>query len=214
MLYFGLANEPFTSFNCHIDELNKKGGRPLESNRALFETYQRDVYRTCYYMVHDAADAEDLTQDVFITLFRTNREQIMQMKSWIMKVTVNHCLNHLRRRRSLQMKVSANPHLFTGTEGKPVDRLAEERESAAEWAGYLNHLPAKIRAVLTLRYMHDFSLSEISELLDIPLGTVKSRAHKGLRLMKQILLEAGIYAPDMKGDKYEESGRCFEASTK
>jgi RNA polymerase sigma factor (sigma-70 family) len=186
----------------------------LESNRELFETYNRDVFRTCYYMVHDAADAEDLTQEVFITVFRANRENVEYLKAWIMKITVNHCLNHLRRRRTLQEKVSAHPYLFTGTEGKPVDRLAEERESADEWAGYMKSLPDKIRAVLTLRYMHDFSLAEISGLLSIPLGTTKSRLHKGLRLMKGILQEAGVELQDREGESYGKSRKCAEASVK
>ncbi|MDQ0494094.1 RNA polymerase sigma factor [Paenibacillus brasilensis] len=186
----------------------------MESNRELFDLYQRDVYRTCYYMVHNASDAEDLTQEVFITLFRSHREHIGQLKAWIMKITVNHCLNYLKRRNSLHMKVSSNPHLFTGTESKPVDRQVEERESAEEWAAYMNRLPAKIRAVLTLRYMHDFTLAEISELLAIPLGTVKSRAHKGLRLMERILRDAGAHIPEMGGENYEQRRKSIEAQIK
>ncbi|ALP37054.1 RNA polymerase subunit sigma [Paenibacillus sp. IHB B 3084] len=186
----------------------------MESNRDLFDLYQRDVYRTCYYMVHNASDAEDLTQEVFITLFSSNREHIEHLKAWIMKITVNHCLNYLKRRNSLHMKVSANPYLFTGTESKPVDRLVEERESAEEWAVYMNHLPVKIRAVLTLRYMHDFTLAEISELLTIPLGTVKSRTHKGLRLMERILRDTGAQIPELEGENYEKSRTGIEAQIK
>ncbi|MGP0576456.1 RNA polymerase sigma factor [Paenibacillus peoriae] len=186
----------------------------MESNRELFDLYQRDVYRTCYYMVHNASDAEDLTQEVFITLFRSNREQIEQLKAWIMKITVNHCLNYLKRQKSLHLKVSANPYLFSGAEGKPVDRLVEERESAEEWAVYMNRLPAKIRAVLTLRYMHDFTLAEISKLLEIPLGTVKSRTHKGLKLLEQILRDAGVQIPEMEGENYEQHRKGIEAQVK
>lgn len=137
------TNEPFWSGSCYTGNLHRKGGHILESNRDLFDLYQRDVYRTCYYMVHNASDAEDLTQEVFITLFRSNREHIEHLKAWIMKITVNHCLNYLKRRNSLHMKVSANPYLFTGTESKPVDRLVEDRESAEEWAVYMNRLPVK-----------------------------------------------------------------------
>lgn len=186
----------------------------MECNRELFETYQKDVYRTCYFMVHDAADAEDLTQEVFITIFRNNRENVEHLKAWIMKITVNHCLNHLRRRRSFQRKITANPFLFTGNEGKAVDRQVEERESAEEWAIYMNHLPAKIRAVLTLRYIHDFSLAEISGLLSIPLGTTKSRLHKGHRHMKNVLQEAGVQIKDGEGESYENNGKYAEATIK
>lgn len=186
----------------------------LESNRELFDTYSREVYRTCYYMVQDAGDAEDLTQEVFITVFRSNREKIEHLRAWIMKIAVNHCLNHLRRRRNYQEKIAAHPHLFTGQEEKSVDRQAEERESAAEWAAYMSRLPVKIRAVLTLRYMHDFSLAEISGLLSIPLGTTKSRVHKGLKLMRGILQEAGVQSEEGEGETYECNRKYAEASFK
>lgn len=109
----------------------------MESNRELFETYNKDVYRTCYYMVHDAADAEDLTQDVFITVFRSNREHVEHIKAWIMKITVNHCLNHLKRKRTLQQKITDNLHFFNKTAETAVEQQIEQRETEVEWAQYM-----------------------------------------------------------------------------
>ncbi|OKP69560.1 RNA polymerase subunit sigma [Paenibacillus helianthi] len=187
----------------------------MESNREVFETYNKDVYRTCYYMVHDAADAEDLCQEVFITVFRSNWQSIDYLKTWIMKITVNACLNHLKRRRSLQHKLADNLHLFQGRGmAKSVEGLIEQKETSQEWVVHLSRLPVKIRAVLTLRYMHDFSLAEVSEALSIPLGTTKSRLHKGLKLMKNVLLEAGMPEEAWKGEPYEATGRCTQASIK
>lgn len=164
----------------------------MESNRELFETYNKDVYRTCYYMVHDAADAEDLTQDVFITVFRSNREHVEHIKAWIMKITVNHCLNHLKRKRTLQQKITDNLHFFNKTAETAVEQQIEQRETEVEWAQYMSQVPIKLRMVLTLRYMHDFSLAEISDLLSIPLGTTKSRLHKGLTVMRRTCRRRGF----------------------
>lgn len=186
----------------------------MESHRELFETYRRDVYRTCYFMLHDAADAEDLTQEVFMTLFRQNRENVEHMKAWIMRITVNLCLNYMRRRRSLERKISANPSLFAASEGRAVDQQVEEKESAEELAMLMNSLPAKIRAVLLLRYMHDFSLIEISQLLSIPLGTTKSRLHKGHRLMKNLLVETGMKMNEWEASRYENTRKYAEAKAK
>lgn len=187
----------------------------MESNRELFESYNKDVYRTCYYMVHDAADAEDLCQEIFITVFRSQWRNVEYLKPWIMKITVNACLNHLKRQRSLQHKVVANLHLFQerGTGGS-VEGLIEQKETSREWEVHLSRLPVKIRAVLTLRYMHDFSLAEVSEALSIPVGTTKSRLHKGLKLMKNVLLESGMPEEAWKGDHYEAAGKCTQASIK
>ncbi|MEK5030662.1 RNA polymerase sigma factor [Paenibacillus sp. FSL R7-0302] len=183
-------------------------------NRELFQTYNKEVYRTCYYMVHDAADAEDLCQEVFITLFRSEWQGVEYLKAWIMKITVNTCLNHLKRRNSLQQKLAAHLHMFRENPQPLVDKLVEQKETKLEWAGYMSRLPAKIRAVLTLRYMHDFSLEEIRKMLDIPLGTVKSRQHKGLRMMKMILEEAGVQPITKEDDEYGQNRSTVKASLK
>lgn len=186
----------------------------MKSNRELFEMYNRDVYRTCYYMLHDAADAEDLCQDVFITIFRSHWERIEHIKAWIMKITVNHCLNHLKRRNSLQQKVLANLNIFTEKVEVPIEQIIEERETAVEWAYYISCLPVKIRAVISLRYIQDLSLADISNILSIPLGTTKSRLHKGLRLLKKMLLEVGIETEIKEENVYETSRDCANASIK
>ncbi|MEK3984423.1 RNA polymerase sigma factor [Paenibacillus sp. FSL K6-3166] len=186
----------------------------METNRELFETYNKDVYRTCYYMLHDAADAEDLTQDVFITVFRTNRENVEHLKAWIMKITVNHCLNHLKRKRSLQQKITDNLHFFNKTVVTTVEQQIEQRETEIEWAQYMSQLPIKLRMVITLRYMHDFTLAEVSDMLSIPLGTTKSRLHKGLTVMRRILQEAGVEVELKEGESFEKVGKYAGASIK
>lgn len=173
------------------------------SQRELFETYNKEVYRTCYYMVHDAADAEDLCQEVFITVFRSNWQNVEYLKAWMIKITIHTCLNHLKRQRSLQQKIAANLHLFMGRLETPVEKLFEQKETTMEWGSYMSRLPVKIRAVLTLRYMHDFSLAEISDALNIPLGTTKSRLHKGLKMLKEMLEDADEPLEPGEGALYE-----------
>ncbi|WP_342436836.1 RNA polymerase sigma factor [Paenibacillus sp. FSL L8-0436] len=186
----------------------------MQSHRELFEAYNKAVYRTCYYMLHDAADAEDICQEVFITVFRSRWQEVEHVRAWIMKITVNTCLNHLKRRRSLQQKVAEHMHLLKVRAETPVELLIEEKETALEWSSYISRLPAKIRAVLTLRYMHDFSLAEIAEALSIPVGTAKSRQHKGLKMMKKMLQEAGEHAKAGEEVLYEIGGRCAETALK
>ncbi|AJS61418.1 hypothetical protein UB51_06010 [Paenibacillus sp. IHBB 10380] len=157
--------------------------------------YNKDVYKTCYYMLHNASDAEDVCHDVFITVFRQDWRRIEYIKTWLMRVTANQCLNHLKRNRSLKMKEQMNQQLSHGSFGKSIDSVIEERETAEEWSGFMSQLPHKIRVVISLRFVNDSSLSEISEILQIPLGTVKSRLHKGIKLMRKILDEHGYEEP-------------------
>ncbi|ANF94911.1 RNA polymerase sigma factor [Paenibacillus bovis] len=172
------------------------------TDKELFETYNRDVYRTCYYMVHHASDAEDLCQDVFITIFRSDWQQIQQLRAWIIKVAVNLCLNHLRRRRSLRDKLLSYSQFWARPVPDTPDLLTANRESEAEWAIHFSRLPVKIRTVISLRYVHDLSLNEIAGILEIPVGTVKSRQHKGLQLLRHILEQQGQHS-NLKGEHYE-----------
>lgn len=157
------------------------------TNHQLFETYRSDVYRICYYMLGQAADAEDLCQEVFLTAFRADRAGIDNLKPWLLRIAVNRCVNLLKRRGNLRSKLANYSHLLVGkAERTPEDRI-EQREASEEWADRLARLPVKIRTVVSLRFVHDLGISEIAELLDIPPGTVKSRQHKGLKLLRGML---------------------------
>ncbi|GJM73960.1 hypothetical protein HMSSN036_61760 [Paenibacillus macerans] len=67
------------------------------TERELFDCYNKDVYRTCYYMLRNAQDAEDVCHDVFVTVFRQDWQRIEHVRAWIMRITMNHCLNLLRK---------------------------------------------------------------------------------------------------------------------
>jgi RNA polymerase sigma factor (sigma-70 family) len=73
---------------------------------------------------------------------------------------------------------------------KATETIAEEREMALECVRLLRKLPGKMRAVVSLRFLNEYSLNEIADILSIPLGTVKSRLNKGLKQMK--LLEDSL----------------------
>ncbi|MGF7048020.1 RNA polymerase sigma-70 factor (ECF subfamily) [Paenibacillus sp. DS2015] len=175
------------------------------TDHELFQKYNKDVYKTCYYMLHNASDAEDVCHDVFITVFRQDWRRIEYINTWLIRVTVNQCLNHLKRSRSLRMKEQMNQRFSRESLWKTVDSVIEERETAEEWSGFMSQLPYKIRVAVSLRYVNDFSLTEISEILQIPLGTVKSRLHKGMRMMRKVLIENGY--EDFKEEKVDGKRR-------
>ncbi|MCM3786098.1 RNA polymerase sigma factor [Neobacillus mesonae] len=165
------------------------------TERELFDSYHKDVYRTCYYMLHHAQDAEDACHDIFITVFRQNWSNIEHFKAWIMRITMNHCLNVLRKnktKREKQQLVQIQHDQSAGLVKSP-DTIVIERATAEEYAVLLSQLPDKLRAVVTLRYSSDLSTAEIAEALGIPAGTVKSRLHKALKLMRAKMEKEGIY---------------------
>lgn len=159
------------------------------TERELFDAYNKDVYRTCYYMLRNAQDAEDLCHDVFVTVFRQEWRNVEHTRAWIMRITMNHCLNLLRRNQTQREKQSQVQWLHEQTTAsvKSVDTIVLEKAATAEWEKLLNQLPDKLMAVITLRYIGKLSMTEIAETLKIPVGTVKSRLHKALKIMRKKL---------------------------
>lgn len=114
------------------------------TDREFFERYNRDVYRTCYYMLRNASDAEDVCQEVFMKALTSGWEQVEFLKTWLMRITVNHCLNHLRRSKSRWMKEKMLL-LFQREQVEPsVLTVVEQKESEDEWKRRLAKLPDKI----------------------------------------------------------------------
>lgn len=157
------------------------------TEREVFEMYRKDVYRTCYFMLQHGSDAEDVCQEVFMNVFRHEWRKVEHLKTWLMRVTVNHCLNHLKKLgREKEKKI----RWIQGGEQIPekaADDILAEKESAIECAYLLDSLPVKLRAVVSLRYLNECSLNEIADIMRIPLGTVKSRMNKGLLQMRRMI---------------------------
>lgn len=159
------------------------------TERELFNFYNKDVYRTCYYMLRNAQDAEDLCHDVFITVFRQDWRSVEHTRAWIMRIAMNHCLNLLKRKQTKREKQNQVQWLYelNTTAVKTVDAIVLEKGVSEEWEKLLKQLPDKLMAVVTLRYIGELSIKEISETLKIPVGTVKSRIHKALKILRKKL---------------------------
>lgn len=172
------------------------------NERELFELYNKDVYRTCYYMLHHAQDAEDVCHDVFVTVFRQDWQKVEYKKTWLMKITVNHCLNFLKREQKSKLREKRQFLLTPQRTADPVDIQIEHVEESALWAQWIQELPEKMRSAILLRYMNDLSLAEIAEILEIPTGTVKSRIYKAIRMLRKKWDQAG--KSYQKGEVYSE----------
>jgi RNA polymerase sigma-70 factor, ECF subfamily len=171
------------------------------TEKELFDCYNKDIYRTCYYMLKNAQDAEDICHDVFVTVFRQDWQSVKHLRAWIMRITMNHCLNLLKRNQTQQKKKSQVRLLQeqTMSMAKSVDTIVLEKAATEEWEELLKQLPDKLMAVITLRYIGELSVKEIAETLNIPVGTVKSRTNKALKLMRKKLEHN--YDMRLKGEK-------------
>jgi RNA polymerase sigma-70 factor, ECF subfamily len=164
----------------------------------LVRVYHGPVYQTAYRMLGDASEAADVSQDIFVKVFR-NIQRFRgdsTLKTWIYRIAFSEILNRLRwwRRRFRAFTVSlddtgngdANPIQLPSAGPSPLQVLeSRERESAIQQA--LTKLSREHRSIVVLRDIEGFSYTEIAEILEISPGTVKSRLARARADMKKSL---------------------------
>jgi len=157
-----------------------------EAFAALFHQYKNLVYRTAYLILDSADEAEDALQEVFLQVHRllsTFDPSKGAFTTWLYRVTVNHCLSRRRKRRLLTVSLEKVPPLAPTEHPSFQDRL--ENEEAIRQA--LSRLTEKLRTVVILRYYSELSYAEIAQILNIPVGTVKSRLSLALETLRKEL---------------------------
>jgi len=143
---------------------------------ALVERHQRRVYNLTYRMLGRPEDAADATQDTFVTCMRklAGFRGTSAFTTWLHRVAVNICYDALRK-RSREIPVEEEEH---ASEAAPGD-LAEESATAVDVQRALLRVPEEFRAVLVLHDVQGVPYQDIAESLGAPVGTVKSRLHRG-----------------------------------
>jgi len=160
----------------------------FSDERVLFQTYYKDVFRACYYMLQNKYDAEDLCQDVFAKALSGDCRAIQNQKSWLLSIAMNMSRNYLKKKNRILLKENFNflsSKRFDNTQN--IERTIQLKENKSELVDLLNKLPVRIRKVMVLKYVHDCKDREIAQILKIPEGTVKSRLFKGKKLMQKFI---------------------------
>jgi RNA polymerase sigma factor (sigma-70 family) len=131
-------------------------------------------------------DAEDVLQRVFYEVWRHNGryDPSRSLAGWVLGIARNRAIDHLRRQRNTAVALETLDDL-PGADGR---ELAERYARAHEVRSALIRLPVEQREVLVLAYFGGYTQSEISRRLDLPLGTVKARAFRGLRRLAELLI--------------------------
>jgi RNA polymerase sigma-70 factor, ECF subfamily len=166
----------------------------------LVRTHHRRVYGLCYRFTGNPADAEDLTQDVFLkiysnlTSFDTGRGSL---QVWITTMTRNLLVDNFRRTRNQRATSSLDDGWESAEELKPVDRLtaqgpsphesAAQKELAKMVQNALARVSVELREAVILRDLQDLDYKEIAQVLGIPEGTVKSRISRGRAELARLL---------------------------
>jgi RNA polymerase sigma-70 factor, ECF subfamily len=163
----------------------------------LVTYYHSSVYNLVYGILADAADAADVTQDVFLRVFRGIRgfRRSSSLKTWLYRVSVRQALNHRRwcwRHHRQQVSIDADVqergaiHELENGEATPFEKCATH-EMQIKVRQALAQVPAVFRSAVILRDLEGLSYEEVAEVLEVSVGTVKSRILRGRRMLKDIL---------------------------
>ncbi len=147
------------------------------------------VYRLAYRLTGNPHDAEDLTQDVFVRVFRSlHRFQPGTFEGWLHRITTNLFLDGARRRQKIRFDglADGSAERLPSSWPNPSDQLADA-DLDHDVAAALSALPPEFRAAVVLCDIEGLSYEEISQVLDIKIGTVRSRIHRGRAQLRSAL---------------------------
>ena len=162
---------------------------------AIVRQYQQRIYNLAYRYTGRFDEAEDLTQEIFLKVYRTlnsYRPESGTLVTWMIRVGRNHIIDHYRKFKtersqtdSLEVeyeRAEENPDRFTS----PAAAL-EKRELSERVHRALLRLSEDLREAVILRDLEEFSYEEIADMLKVPVGTVKSRINRGRAEMARLL---------------------------
>lgn len=160
----------------------------------MLKVHSRKVYSLCYRFTGRTAEAEDLTQEIFIKIFQTLKSYDQAQgtfTTWLTRVARNHLVDHYRRTKrdrstsslddepgTVEAQVSTGPGPMAGVESRERRELIQEG---------LNKLSPDLREAVILRDLHDLDYDEIARVLAVPQGTVKSRINRGRLELARVL---------------------------
>ena len=174
--------------------------RALEGDQQAFaeilNRYRGSIYNLIYKMVHNREETEDLVQEAFIKAFcsLSTFNEDYAFSTWLFKIAINNCIDHFRKKKlktfsidtPIQSKDGTITREFSDTSFSPENPLlSKEKTKLIEDA--INKLPEKYRISIILRHNEDKSYEEISQILEIPLGTVKARIFRAREMLKKQL---------------------------
>lgn len=168
--------------------------------RELVRRYERPIFSLVYRMVRDRELAEDLAQETFVKALNALDSYRPEYKfsSWIFKISNNAAIDHLRRRELDTLSLDGSPHATTpdaveatalqiGDRGETPLDVVEAKELGGEIEQAIARLRPEYRQCILLRHVEGRAYEEIAEILDLPLGTVKTYIHRARNELRTYL---------------------------
>jgi len=179
--------------------------RCLKGEKGAFEEllnkYKGRVYTICLRMVRNSTDAEDIAQEVFIRVFSAleRYDPSYPFSAWLYRITSNLCIDFIRKQKDKPLSIDrpisgedGDINLQFPSQDAGPDRLIQTNEMFAILEEALANIPERYRMILILRHEEQLSYEEISDVLGIPIGTVKARIHRARNMIREYFKKRGI----------------------
>ena len=181
---FSSAMKENRALKCNINEAlqkhKEKAMEPKENFPHLVQQYKDTIFRVAYSYTKNHFDADDVTQNVLLQLYKTDKafETEAHLKNWLMCVTVNQCKNLFRApwRKHENLDDYANTLVFQEEDGKDLFCMVMGMDQ-------------KYRVTLLLHYYEGYSIREIAQIMNIPEKTVSTRLARGRKILKELLVK-------------------------
>jgi RNA polymerase sigma-70 factor (ECF subfamily) len=177
-----------------LAKLSRSGDRRAFAE--LVELYKDKIYHLGYRMLNQKQEAEDVVQETFLRVYMNleRYDENQKFSTWIYRIATNLCIDRLRKKKpnySIDAEMSDNEGtdwhaILPSDEAGPEEELILS-ETQHNIRNAIQSLPDKYRTVVVLRYLHDMSLQEISDVLEMPVTTVKTRVHRGREFLRKKL---------------------------
>ena len=171
---------------------------------ALVGRHKERIFNLAYRMTGDADWAEDITVEVLLEVYASlpQFKNRAKFSTWLHRLAVNVCLEHLRARRSYPQPGGEPLEKYEAPASADPAEIAMNRDLAQHIAHAMQALPEAQRLAVIMYYLEERSCAEIAEILQIPLGTVQSRLARGRRLLRdELVADERVPTPLRGGEK-------------
>ncbi|MET3549430.1 RNA polymerase sigma-70 factor (ECF subfamily) [Paenibacillus favisporus] len=165
-------------------ELTLAGSR--DAFGELYEATIKDIYKTVYFLVKEQSDAEDVIQEIYIQVYRSLEkfDANRPFRPWLMGIVMRQIQAH-RRKRWTHVRVIKRVEQIEQAVVYDFSNEVVNKVSNRSLLACVDRLPFKLKIVIILHYLNDYTQEEIASILEIPLGTVKSRIHAALQKIRK-----------------------------
>lgn len=176
------------------------GSRDQVAFEAFYDRFERRAFSLAYRVLGERSAAEDTVQEAFFSIWKSGERYDQARGSagaWALGIVRNRSIDMLRSKASKTPTLDSDDDgiLESRPSGERTDEQAMTRETEREVRGAISELPEKQSKVINLAFFGGFSQSEISSMLDLPLGTVKGRMRLGLEKIRGGLADQGQVIP-------------------